>query len=271
MFKKQNIFDAGEDYFLIYKRILTQERTKKEIKFLQNIIKNLFKIKKIHILDLACGFGRHAIPLAKLGFEVLGVDNNEYFLNLAIKHKKRLKLNNLNFIKNDMREINFCDRFDLAINMFTSFGYFRDEKENIKVIKNIWRALKSKGYFVLDLENPHIWLTSILTKSYINKKGTLVLKDNKINIKDEPRNSIITKITYEPWNQILCLERIFLKKDNNKIRRKEYKGEFRLYTLPQIKTYLELCGFKIKNIYGDYNCNNYHPMKSYRMIFIARK
>jgi SAM-dependent methyltransferase len=149
----KKVFD--KDYLKTYVDIITPERTKQEINFILKFIKTKFKNKKIKILDLACGYGRHAIPLAQEGHFVIGVDYSSYFLKLAKREAKKLKLKNIKFIKKDMRKIDFGGKFDLIINMFTSFGYFENEDDNILVLKNVYQALKKNGYFILDLDNYH--------------------------------------------------------------------------------------------------------------------
>lgn len=112
----------NENYIKTYVDFNTPEITKQEVNFILNFIKRKFKSKKIKILDLACGYGRHSNPLAQSGYLVIGVDYSDYFLKLAKREAKKLKLKNVKFIKKDMKKINFKNEFDLVINMFTSIG-----------------------------------------------------------------------------------------------------------------------------------------------------
>jgi 2-polyprenyl-3-methyl-5-hydroxy-6-metoxy-1,4-benzoquinol methylase len=77
----EKIFDKR--YFKIYSPIITEERTNREVKFLVDFIKKKFKNRKIKILDLACGYGKHSLALAKKGFNVVGVDYSNYFFEIG--------------------------------------------------------------------------------------------------------------------------------------------------------------------------------------------
>jgi len=76
------------------------------------------------ILDVACGFGRHAIAFAKKGFSVVGIDASKEFIRQAQVHQEKEQLSKLEFIQMGMRNLAGLGTFDVAICMFTSFGYF---------------------------------------------------------------------------------------------------------------------------------------------------
>jgi ubiquinone/menaquinone biosynthesis C-methylase UbiE len=143
----KNFFVEG--YLKLWEaRPLTRDRTRKEVKFLIDVL----KLKKgTKVLDLCCGQGRHAILLAKEGLNVTGVDYSNYLLTVAKKRaqKERAKIN---FIRQDVRKLNLKDRFDVVLNLFTAFGYGSDE-DNKKIIKNVAAVLKPDGYFLIDLPN----------------------------------------------------------------------------------------------------------------------
>jgi len=80
------------------------------------------------------------------------VDFSKEYLSDAIKKAKKMKLKNIEFIRKDMRKIDFKEEFDLVINMFTSFGYF-DDKDNFTFLKKVRRALKKGGKFIIDVKN----------------------------------------------------------------------------------------------------------------------
>jgi len=162
-FNIEEVFNV-DDYMYFYSEKLTEERTKREVEFLVKVLE-LNEPKKI--LDLACGFGRHAIKLAELGHEVVGVDIMNGFLEIAKKRAEESGVK-VEFIKGDIREMNFKEEFDIVLLLYTSFGYFSDE-ENFKVLKNVYRALKSQGLFCLDIPNrdfvvKNLHLCSVLEK-----------------------------------------------------------------------------------------------------------
>ena len=104
------------------------------------------------ILDLACGFGRHALEFAKRGFEVVGVDITEAYIDDAKAHAKTMGLRNASFICRDIREVDFCGEFDVVLNLADgAIGYLENDEENLKIFDVISKALKSGGQHVCDL------------------------------------------------------------------------------------------------------------------------
>lgn len=105
------------------------------------------------VLDLACGHGRVALPLAERGFNVTGVDLSPRSLELARAAADAQGLD-VDFVQSDMREIDFDGEFDAAYNVYTSFGYFEEEAENQRALHAVSRALRPGGRFLIDVLNP---------------------------------------------------------------------------------------------------------------------
>ena len=103
------------------------------------------------VLDAPCGFGRHSVELARLGFAVTGVDFNETELDRARKAAREAGVE-LALACEDMRDMEFSGEFDLAVNLFSSIGFFSDDEDRL-LLDRFWRALKPGGLFVLDTRN----------------------------------------------------------------------------------------------------------------------
>ena len=102
------------------------------------------------VLDLCCGTGRHAVPLARRGVEVLGIDATPAYLAEA---RKNAKGSGAKFLLGDMRKLPMTREFDAVINMWTSFGYFTDPQDDRKAMRAIAGALKPGGVFLIDIVN----------------------------------------------------------------------------------------------------------------------
>lgn len=129
------------------------ERTAREV---DGII-NLLDLQQFQcVLDCPCGYGRHAIDLARRGMQVIGADINSQELQVAYQSSSALP--NVQFIKNDMRYLYFHAHFDAVINMFYSFGFFETDDENFQVLRNFYNALKPGGKFLMhtDVNIPRI-------------------------------------------------------------------------------------------------------------------
>lgn len=100
------------------------------------------------VLDLACGFGRYSIPLAKLGYAVTGVDLNRDFIREASEKARELDLE-AHFECADMREYSKPEFFGRMIIMYNSFGYFQNPADDRKVVENCYRSLKPGGRLML--------------------------------------------------------------------------------------------------------------------------
>lgn len=124
-----------------------QQNTGAEVEF---IVKALGLEAGDDVLDVACGTGRHAIELAKLGIEVTGIDFNGTILEVA-ERRAAEQLVEVLFLKNDMRCLRFREEFDAAYCFWTSFGYFEDESHDYVVLRRIAESLRPGGRFLLEI------------------------------------------------------------------------------------------------------------------------
>lgn len=102
------------------------------------------------VLDLACGIGRHAVELARRGYRVTGVDRSRHLLDRAREAAAAAAVT-VEWVHCDMRDFVRPGVFDLAINMFTSFGYFDDPGDDLKVLTNLHSTLRTGGRLLIDL------------------------------------------------------------------------------------------------------------------------
>jgi len=202
-------------------------------------------LPNLRILDLACGWGRHAIELARRGHTVTGIDLSRVMLDEAKRRADKANVT-VKWLCMDMREIDFRDEFDVAINMFTSFGYFVDETENAKVLEKVFHSLVSGGRFLLDLDNPSYFirkrqrLEQFRLRRSSGASVESVLKEELLHWKRERR------VTYSFLDRRSKKNDIFLRCN--------------LYDYEDIKTLLEQARFKVYPIaWGDFN-DSKHPL-----------
>ncbi len=100
------------------------------------------------VLDACCGPGRHSVELAARGYRVTGVDITEAYLEAA--RESACGLPNARFIRADIRRLDLPEPFDLAINLYTSFGYFADPEEDMSALRRLRGALKPGGTLILE-------------------------------------------------------------------------------------------------------------------------
>ena len=128
MYWWQKFFD--EHYLKVYEEL--ERASSREV---ESLIRMMDLKPKAKILDLCCGYGRHSFELAQRGFKVTGYDLSDFFLKKA-KNDSAASGLKIDYIKGDMRKLPFESRFDAVINIFTSFGYFDRERDDLKVLKN---------------------------------------------------------------------------------------------------------------------------------------
>ncbi|MDO5111173.1 MAG: class I SAM-dependent methyltransferase [Clostridia bacterium] len=105
------------------------------------------------ILDLACGFGRHALAFARRGFFVTGVDITPAYVADAAEQAKREGLD-ARFILSDIRDVTFAGEFDVVLNMADgAIGYLENDAENLRIFDVASRALKPGGRHFMDIMN----------------------------------------------------------------------------------------------------------------------
>ena len=179
------------------------------------------------ILDLACGTGRIAIPLARRGFGIAGLDIAERVLAVA-----RAEAPELDFRQGDMRELPWEDgSFDAAINMWTAFGYFETQAEDERVLDEVARVLRPGGVFIIDTVNQTGLMRQFRGQSWQElPDGSLWLEQREYDI--------VTGRAQAHWT--------FLKDGG----RKEFSFDHRVYTLAEYRELLQRAGFGASRVFG---------------------
>ncbi len=134
-------------------------------------ILRVMKLKKDdRLLDLCCGPGRHALPLAGKGLAVTGYDFSAEYLKEAAAKARKAQVN-LRLMRGDMRRLKFNGEFDAVINLFTSFGYFRKFSDDIKTLKGVALALRPGGLFLIDIVHGEYVRNNFRSKDWAEREG----------------------------------------------------------------------------------------------------
>lgn len=229
-------------YHLLYRhRDLNEARS-----FIDNWLQAHPLPNNAHLLDLACGRGRHAVQLADNGYRVTGIDLSKENIAFANNHFAR---EGLNFVQGDMRDDLGNRQYDAVVNLFTSFGYFNTQKENQQVFDNIFQALKPNGCFLFDYLNPN-------TLSHINTNPeTKVIDDVRFDILRRIEGEYVIKTirVEDRGNTLTFYEKVKL----------IYPHTFR--------EMLKTSGFTIEQEWGNYQLSTLNTGSSPRYITLARK
>ncbi len=235
----------SEDYLRLYKH--DEHETSRET---EAIIRMLQIEKGDHVLDLACGFGRHSVVLAQKGFKVTGYDLSEGFLKKAKELADTVKVK-LELKQGDMREIPFTGQFDAVINIFTAFGFFESEKEDLKVLKGIHKALKPGGQFLMDV---------------INRENAQQITTPRIWTQENHHYLLEERMFDYFRSRLEISNRLILATGEVK----EANYSIRLYTLTEMLGLFNSAGLVLTDVYGDFSGAIYGA-SSPRMILVAQK
>ena len=215
-----------------------------------NKIVALVNFQGTSVLDLCCGPGRHAVVLAKRGCAVTGVDRSKFLLQKA-EERANAEGVRIEFVHEDMRNFARPAAYDLALNFFTSFGYFNDREDDIKVLRNIYTSLRPEGVCFLEMISKE-WLAKNLlaTSSMEAPDGSLRVERHEIS---------------DDWSRIRN-EWIIIREG----RTKAFKFHHTIYSGQELKDHLYQVGFKRVKLFGDLEGNEY-GVKARRLVAAAWK
>ena len=219
----EEIFD--EDYLRTLP-FLTPQATQAEAQF---VIDALGLQPGTQVLDLGCGYGRHAMELAARGFHVVGLDASLPLLLRGADEAQRRGLT-INFVHGDMRELDFDSQFDGAYCVFSTFGFFDDET-NKKTASNLARALKPGARVVIDILNRDYLIADLPTRVWWEGDGCVVLEEVEFNYFSS-RIQCNRSVVFDDGRQV------------------EQEISMRAYSLHEIGKLLHAAGFRVLEISG---------------------
>ena len=229
-----------------YYHTLYKNRDEKEAQvFIDNLIDYLQIPKGSKLIDIACGKGRHAKYFNKKGMDVVGVDLSQNSINTAKKDENK----NLQFSAHDMRENYQENSFDIVTNLFTSFGYFENNKDEQKAINAMANNLKKEGILIIDFMNAK----KVIANLVLNEQKTI--------------NNIQFDITRQVKDGFILKDiRITDGKEQQ-----QFQEKVKAITLADYSEFITNAGLKIIDIFGNYKLDNFDEKISDRLILICKK
>lgn len=229
-----------------YYHILYKSRDAREAEyFLRNLVRRLHFNKHQQLIDLACGKGRHSIFLNKLGFDVTGID----LAKDSIAFAKTAENERLHFEIQDLRDLPYHEQFDVALNLFTSFGYFDCDDTNQLVMRQIYQILKQDGLVVIDFMNVDKVLSNLAMQTEKEVDGIVFY------ITKEVKNGLIIKqIRFTDAGQTY-----------------HFKEEVQILHLKDFERLFALTGFDVEFVFGNYKLEPFNVDSSDRLIVVGKK
>jgi SAM-dependent methyltransferase len=215
--------------------------------FIDKLIEHLRPVAGATMLDVACGKGRHSIQLVGKGLDVTGIDLSEDSIIEALKNENE----HLHFYQHDMRLPFRINYFDYAFNFFTSFGYFKTQREHDNGIRTIAQSLKLNGFFIMDYLNVHY------------------AEDNMVHQSEKEIDGISYIIT--KWHDETHFYKKIMIEDQNLEAPLIFIEKVAKFSLGDFTDMFAYQGMQIKEVFGDYNFSNFSIKNSPRLIMIAEK
>jgi SAM-dependent methyltransferase len=201
-------------------------------------------------LDLACGPGRCSIALARRGFTVTGVDRTRLLLDRARARARRAGVS-VEWVQADMRDFVREQAFDLALSMFTSFGYFDDKEDDLVVLHKVLASLKPGGVLLMELVGKES-LAGIFQPTTMTTipDGSRLVQSHEI---------------FDDWTRIRN-EWVLVRKG----RTRTFRFHHTVYSGQELKDRLLAAGFEGIRLYGNLEGHPY-GRESDRLVAVARR
>jgi len=242
--KKRNWYAQwfNETYLKVYAH-RDEELAESEVRF---VIRVLGLDPRDRVLDLCSGAGRHILHLQKAGFRnVVGLDLSPSLLAAAGEQLD----SPASLIRGDMRRLPFGLTFDAVLSLFTSFGYFPDDEENLEVLKEVRRVLKPGGKVFLDLLSPAA-IHRLVPESERLVDGMRVRERRSY---DTQRKRVEKEIEIDTPEG-----------------RQGFFESVRIYSFGELSRMLAFAGLSLESMFGDFHANPYTPTCE-RMIVVGTR
>lgn len=226
-----------------YYHILYEQRDEQEAaSFIQALQQKLHIQAGMHVLDAACGKGRHAQTLHGLGLQVDAFDLSPTNIDFAQKSARP----QLEFFVHDLRAtLPKQAYYDVVFNFFTSFGYFDDRNDNQKAFGTFHGGLKKEGILVMDFLNPSYVLANLVPEECVQRKGiSFFIK------RWESQGYLYKSIEF-----------------SDKGQNYQFEEKVELISKTDFIHYATKAGFELIDLKGNYQLAHFDEIHSPRMIF----
>jgi len=229
-----------------YLKFDRHEETPAEVDFIERVLDLPYGAC---VLDLGCGYGRHAIALAGRGYRVTGYDLSSVLLARARRDAKQAGVE-VTWVEGDMRALKFEGCFDGVINMFTSFGYFEEEDENFRVLRKVGVGLRPGGRFLIETVNRDFIVRHFAPRVWFRAGEMTVLEERAFD--PISSRSLVDVTVIEDGKE------------------KRFHHSVRVYSYTEMEMLLAASGLRTVEVFGDFDGSKY-SWDAARMIVSAEK
>lgn len=247
-----------QSYAKYYDIIYSDKDYEEECDFLEEIFKEYSTFKPQTILDLGCGTGGHAIPLARRGYEVTGVDASEVMLCLAREKAAKLEVQ-ANFYNMDIRDLKLDEKFDACICMFAVMNYLTSNEDIVRTLRRIREHLKDGSLFVFDF-----WYgPAVLHVLPEVRVSEIEWEEKRIIRIAEPKLDILSNLCNIDY-RLIVVEHGKIVDDVKETHTVRY------LFLPELKYFLEESGFELLKVSSFLDLNVEPSLETWNACAISR-
>lgn len=224
--------------------ILYRDRDHDEAQSFMDTLTNYLNLpEQGKILDLACGKGRHSMYLNALGYDVTGVDLSEN----SIAYAKQFENETLHFYVHDMCQP-FEQKFDAVFNLFTSFGYFENDEDNLNTIKAIKANLNDYGFGVIDFMNSDYVIEHLVPEDSRTIQNIVFKQKRYVK-----HGYIFKDIQFSYKSEVYS-----------------FQERVKALTLEDFESLFEQAGVYLLDVFGDYKLRKFDKNSSERLVMIFK-
>jgi len=242
----EDLFD--ERYLEFYEEVLRRGPAEEEVAFLDRA---MALPAGARVLDLGCGVGRHAVPLARRGYHVTGVELSEVMVGHAVHHAEEAGVT-VTLERRDMRDLSGLGPFDACVFLYTAFGYF-DDRGNEVVLGGVRDALAPGGVLALDVTNPLSMMTRWPGDSWREVAAGVARERSR----------------YDALTARLEARRTLYRAGG--ATEELPSSSVRMYSPHELSALLEGIGFEVEQLHGGYRGQLFDWKRSAVQVWIARR
>jgi len=238
----------------LYDEFMMDAPYEKWVEFTEFVV-NKYNIERPKIIDLGCGTGEITVQLAKK-YPITGVDYSTDMLTIAAQKAIEANLD-INFIHQDLRELEGLSEFDMAISYCDVMNYITSESELHKVFSNVANSLKNEGIFIFDVHSMKHIEEDLIEKTFAD-------------VTDD--NAYIWFCYPGDHQGEMFHELTFFTSDKDNYSRFDETHHQRTFSVDVYQNLLKNCGLEVLNIYADFSIEkDFSEESSERIFIIAQK
>ena len=231
----------GATYASIYDELYAEKDYAAESQFVLDQIRTIAPQVPMHILDLGCGTGLHAMQLAKAGISVTGVDRSADMVAVAEKRRELLSeelQRRLHFRIGDIRTIDLNRRFDAALSLFHVMSYVIEDDDLERTFQTVRRHLNVGGIFLFDF-----WYGPAIRRDPPQRRVKIV----------QAAGTVIHRKTIPEWDRergLVCVNYHIEIKNvaSGEITRGREQHIVRYFSTNELKSRLAVSGFEVVRV-----------------------